>query len=602
MNIIKKIKLNLLCLTGYLYFSTIIFLLLGLLAFLIGFAFTGKAAAIKILLKLLIPLVIFFWAMFKGFFKAIFTRLPEPEGITLDSREYPQIYNFINDIRTKAKCPRINKIKIDFNFNAYIAEIPRIGIIGWHRRYLVVGLPLMFALSSQELAAVIAHECGHLSKAHGKNGVKIYRAKTLWERVSEELKKADKDRVFFIRIFIHRYVVALNDMFFQISKLQEYEADKTAVSVAGKEAFASSLIKSDLYDTYLSTGFWAEMRKLNMDCEKVPGDIYFWLEKACLERLPAEFYKPFVENLLKYRSLPSATHPSYIERLEAAGANIPVIEALQENSIMSMFNEKSDAVIRICNMAWTDKAGERWSEYYKNMKKAQDRFNSLDSAYKEKKLDLNETLERAELIERIQGVDNATLAIREAKHAFPDSNEIDYNLGRLLLYKDEKDGLDLLKEVIDRDFQFIPACSYELVNYFCKNDDRDTAAEYYHLAVNVMETNEEVKREREKIRLSDDFIPHDLSYNTISNIIDSLIKFKTIKKAYVVIKHTEISNQFPVYVIGVRYKFFTSFRWKKVQDKLLKSNLMPWEHWILNLGKNRELEYRFDMIPGSRIL
>lgn len=600
MNIIKKIKLKLLCTTGFLYFGAIIFVLLGLLVLLAWIASNGKA--LSAIFKLFVPLAIFCWAMFKGFFTAIFTRLPEPYGITIDRGEYPQVYDFINDIRIKANCPRIYKIKIDFDFNAFITEIPRIGIIGWNRRYLVVGFPLMLALSSQELTAVIAHECGHLSKAHGKHGVEIYRAKTLWERVSEELKKTEKDRVFLIRIFMHRYIVALNDMFFQVSKLQEYEADKTAVKITEKDTFALSLIKLNLYDAYLSTGFWTDIRKLNKDSEKVLDDIYFRLEKACLEKLPVEFYEPFIKNLLKYRSLPSSTHPSYIERFEAVGANISDIEALQENSLRNIFRDKADAILRICSMEWADKAGEKWTEYYKNMKEAQEKLDSLDSENAIRKLELNETIERIEMIEKTQGTDNAIVALREAKQVYSDSNDIDYNLGRLLLYKEEKEGLDLLKEVIDKDFQYIPACSYELVNYFCRNDDRDNAAGYYHLGVEVMESNAEVKSERENIRFSDHFIPHDLAYDTVSDIIDKLSKFKSIKKAYIAIKYTEISSHFPVYIIGIRYKFFASFRWKKIHDELLKSSLLPWEHWIMNLGKNREIEYKFNMIRGCRIL
>lgn len=84
-------------------------------------------------------------------------------------------------------------------------------------------------LTEKEIKAVIAHKCGHLSKSHSKDSVKVYRAKLIWGRISEELKKTDKDRIFLIRIFMRRYIPALNNIMFKISKEHEYQADKIAV-------------------------------------------------------------------------------------------------------------------------------------------------------------------------------------------------------------------------------------------------------------------------------------------------------------------------------------------------------------------------------------
>jgi Zn-dependent protease with chaperone function len=509
------------------------------------------------------------------------------------------MYNFINDIRQKAKCPPIDTIMIDFDFNAFITEIPQIGMIGWNKRYLVIGFPLMLTLSVNELAAVVAHECAHLSNADGKTGVNIYRARNLWSRISDELKKVHKDRSFLIRVFMHRYIIALNNYYYKISKQQEYEADRTAALVTSKEAVASSLLRLNLYDTYLDAAFWNEVRQLNMNDEIIPDNIYLRLEKASLQCLPDDFYAHFIDDILKYRSLPGDTHPSYIERIESLCAELPIIKAIQENSIRTIFQAKSDNVIGLCSRAWGQQVKDRWSEHYNQAQKARDRLADLKCAFKENSLDLSGRLEMIELIEQIQGIDDAITNLSEMKNDSPDCSEIDYNLGRLLLYKNDKDGIRLLEEVIKKDFQLIPACTYELVNYYCLENDPESAAEYYNLAEEVLETNEEIKSERENILNSDEFIPHDLSHNTILKLIESLSGYKEIEKAYVVIKYTELSYQFPIYVIGIRYK---SCKWDKIQDQLTESGLLPWTHWFTNLGKNPELEYKFSMVPDSRIL
>lgn len=129
------------------------------------------------------------------------------------------------------------------------------------------------------------------------------------------------------------------------------------------------------------------------------------------------------------------------------------------------------------------------------------------------------------------------------------------------------------------------------------------AAEYYHYAVEFMMTNDEVKQERASIKASDIFIPHDLASKTIEDLVNSLSKYKEIKKAYLVIKNVELSGPFPIYLIGIKYRFGTFGKWKTIQSTLLQDGLIPWEHWIINLGGlNSKFEYIMNQVPGSRIL
>ena len=73
---------------------------------------------------------------------------------------------------------------IDDEFNACIVQIPRFGLFGGARNYLVIGLPLMQTLTVEQFAAVLAHEYGHLSGAHGHFSAWIYRLRVTWSRGS----------------------------------------------------------------------------------------------------------------------------------------------------------------------------------------------------------------------------------------------------------------------------------------------------------------------------------------------------------------------------------------------------------------------------------
>src|SRR5207249_200161 len=76
------------------------------------------------------------------------------------------------------------------DFNAAAAQRPRLGIFGWQENYLLLGLPLMLALTPGQFRSVVAHELGHLSGNHGKFGGWIYRINRTWEQLVERMTQS----------------------------------------------------------------------------------------------------------------------------------------------------------------------------------------------------------------------------------------------------------------------------------------------------------------------------------------------------------------------------------------------------------------------------
>lgn len=171
-----------------------------------------------------------------------------------------------------------------------------------------------------------------------------------------------------------------------------------------------------------------------------------------------------------------------------------------------------------------------------------------------------------------------------------------------MLRRGDEQGKTILQGLMEKESSLIPDACSEIVNYYCYKGERDEAAKYYHTAVDFMKTNEDVVNERDKLTLADKFIPHDLGYDTIMKLRQDLIDAEEVKRAYVVVKYTELSSQFPLYVIGIEYKSRSSAERDEIQQKLLEKKLLPWEYWIVSLNDNRELDYKMNMIPESRLV
>lgn len=83
------------------------------------------------------------WAILKG----LWVRLPAPTGQALTPANAPRLFELITQLQQQLRAPPFHQVLLDGDFNASVAQIPRLGLLGWQRNYLVVGLPLLQALS-----------------------------------------------------------------------------------------------------------------------------------------------------------------------------------------------------------------------------------------------------------------------------------------------------------------------------------------------------------------------------------------------------------------------------------------------------------------------
>jgi hypothetical protein len=121
-----------------------------------------------------------------GMIRALWVRIAEPTGLRLSREEAPRLYDAIDEVAARMGGVRVDSVYVSSEFNACIVQTPRWGIFGNYRNHLEIGLPLAMVLSVDELKAVIAHEMGHLSEAHGKFGAWIYRQRVTWHALESK--------------------------------------------------------------------------------------------------------------------------------------------------------------------------------------------------------------------------------------------------------------------------------------------------------------------------------------------------------------------------------------------------------------------------------
>src|SRR5262249_32090144 len=112
--------------------------------------------------------------------KNLLIKIPETDGGVVDRAQAPGPFSMLDELGARLNCKPFYRVQLTFKQNAGVAQIPRLGVLGWSRSYLLLGLPLLDGCSREEIRAVLAHEFAHLSRNHGRFFHWIYRLRKSW--------------------------------------------------------------------------------------------------------------------------------------------------------------------------------------------------------------------------------------------------------------------------------------------------------------------------------------------------------------------------------------------------------------------------------------
>src|SRR5262245_26078129 len=270
--------------------------LLTALAAVVGMAAVILVSKKFVLLKIAwIPLVFAYLVV-----KAWWVRIPPPEGRLLRRGEARALVAEIEHVRRTLGAQKIHRIITTSDFNAAIAQVPRLGLIGWPKNYLVVGLPLMASLTVEEFRAVLAHEFGHLSRHHARFGNWIYRIRQTWFRLLAILEQEGSFATKVFSRFFEWYTPYFNAYSFVLARANEYEADRASARVAGAAAVGSALVAVHVKAAYLDSQYWEKLWANVRDCPEPPAAAYSELLARC-KAVPIDLGKAYAKVALDAR-------------------------------------------------------------------------------------------------------------------------------------------------------------------------------------------------------------------------------------------------------------------------------------------------------------
>lgn len=263
-----KLKVALLAFSGYAYVFAVLGAVIALTVscfVLIKDGSSGHALLFKVGIALIVLATVIV--------RALWVRLEPPTGIELQREHAPRLFLLIDKIRNALGTPAFHHVLIVNELNAAVVQAPRLGIFGWQRNYLLLGLPLLLTLTPAQFRAVLAHEFGHLGSQHGRFFTWIYRARVTWSQLLQEMTVRRHWASFVFTKFLGWYAPFFNAYSFVMAREQEYEADRNAAHLVGPHCMKDALASLSVVGRLLRESFWSSLNQRNKETAN-PPDAY----------------------------------------------------------------------------------------------------------------------------------------------------------------------------------------------------------------------------------------------------------------------------------------------------------------------------------------
>ncbi len=596
-----RAKVGLLAAVGYAYIFGVLAVLVALLAVLAIVAVKGRAHYSAF--KAAIPLLILAGAILR----ALWVRLAPPKGIALGRAEAGRLLDAVEKIRRAVHGPRVDHVLLTDDFNAAVVQVPRLGIFGWYRNFLVVGLPLMHALSPAQFEAVLAHEMGHLSGSHGRFGAWIYRIRKTWYGLVDALVREERWGAFLFTRFFRWYAPYFGAYSFVLARANEYDADRCSAEYAGADAAADALVTVSVKGAFLDETYWPAIWGQAGDRPDPPFP-FGEMAPALAAGPVAGAADASLERALARRTGSDDTHPSLSDRLAAIGKEARLAGPAAESAARRFFGELLDGFASRLDGDWREGIAEGWREQHARACEARKSLGELEALAGAGALPPGESMRRAALVEEVRG-DTAALALyREVAAADDNCAEAQHAVGRILLGAGDDRGIAHLEKAMELDPGFIIDACDRIHAYLMARGRENDALVYFDRGERRAELLERAKAERDSVSPKDTFVPHGLGADDLDAVTRQLERYPQLRRAYLVRKDVRLFPEFPQYVLGAAirfpwYEYVSQRRLNNLHLRIAGELEFPFPAIVINLSREGAGAFRKKMrkVAGAAI-
>lgn len=570
-----------------------------------------NAAIIKIVLLLLGLGGGLFWAILKG----LWVRLEPPQGFEIHRKDAPALFALLDSLQTELHCRAFHRVLMVFDYNAAVVQLPRLGVFGWYRNYLLLGLPLMQHLGPDEFKAVLAHEFAHSSGGHAGFGNWLYRVRRSWERIFEQMSRQGTGGQFVLTKFLNWFWPIFNAHAFVLARANEYEADACAVRLAGPKAAAQALLRLPVGDALLKDHFWPGITDRSKTEQAPPLGVAASMASTFKAGLPEPDARRSLQKAFKIETNNSDTHPCLKDRLRAMGQlsdTHPIFELLEPPPAPTITAAEhylgtfAERVAEKLSLDWSEAIITQWQARHAKAKKLAEELEQIEAQLGDS-ANVEGLWKKASKILELHD-DKKTLPVLDQILALnPKHAAANFVRGRYLLNQDDPLGLECLETAIENDPMVTRAACELMYGFYVRSGRKDMLRPLENRVDQFQESMAQADQERSSLTKNNTFLAPELSEEQLKPLQTLLAGESEIAAAAIVRKEVKHFPEHRSYAVAVRihlpwWKFRDSESNRRLVNRLVSQVQLPGHFLLFVEEKNlKEVGKKVFATPGAWI-
>ncbi|MCX6896120.1 MAG: M48 family metalloprotease, partial [Verrucomicrobia bacterium] len=493
--------------------------------------------------------------------RTLLVRVPPPTGHELTRGDAPKLFAVLDDLQSKLRAAPFHRVYVVPDCNASVVQVPRLGVFGWSRNYLLLGLPLLDGLSPAELRAVLAHEFAHLSREHGRFSHWLYRLRRSWEDAFKQLSLPQvQGQVSFRPLavkFVDWFWPKFNAHAFVLSRANEYEADALAAKFTGPQNIASALVRLRFLARQLEEKLWPEIWKSAHAQPTPPDDVFDQLRRGMVAGPTAEDRGRWLAEAFRVHTTNADTHPCLTERLRSVGElqrqkTAAISGAAEVSAAAEIFGPVLKKIRLGVQEFWRKEAETTWRSHHARAGALNQRLNSFTQAVPDPSTNADALWDKALVLINLRDENSVTPLLRQILTLRPDHPEANFHLGRILVGSGNPDGETHLNHLMEFDEAAVPSVCALLREHYRLNGRPDRMREI-EARLDCHEKNQAAsQRERSEAGPADTFISHALTSTELESLRNTLATEPELIQATLVQKQMKYFPKQKFFVLCVR--------------------------------------------------
>ena len=532
-------------------YGFIALLLLGSIGLLGGLLWAMVAVGVAgVMLKLLLPIVYFVWTLLRS----LWVKFDPPAGRELTRAEAGPLHDLLREQTRALRAPAVHRVILTTEYNAAAMQLPRLGLLGWPRNYVLVGLPLLQTLTPEQAAAVVAHELGHLRGGHGRFAALTYRVNQSWAQLVDNLEQSGRRSI--VRGFTEWYVPRFNAWSHPLRRTAEFEADAAAARITSAAALAEALCAIEVREPALDRLYWTPLNKSLAVEPAPPADpISRLLSVARTASLPAEEEGTLLRRAAEADPDPFDTHPTLGERLAALGQAVAAPAPPAITAAEAWLGPSLPALAQELDTKWAQERAAIWRERHAVLRDQRDNLAKLNEQLASGiTLAEADAWTHADLTEDHVG-EAESLPLYQALFDSPKyGTPARFSVGRILASQDDPAGLPLLEVAMSANPDFVgPGLAIQQA-YHQRQGDREAARQLATRQYHHADLTDLIQAERQGCSPQDIFLPHALTAEELAPVLAVLADpAHRVGRAWLMRKQlTYLATEKPYFILVLR--------------------------------------------------